>query len=46
VWTPPGVKHWHGGTSATSMTHVAIHAVVGGKNVTWMEIVTDDQYGK
>jgi quercetin dioxygenase-like cupin family protein len=46
VWTPPGVKHWHGGTAATPMTHVAIQAVVGGKNVNWMELVTDDQYGK
>ena len=44
VWTPPGVKHWHGGTAATPMTHVAIQAVVGGKNVTWLEPVTDRQY--
>ena len=46
VWTPPGVKHWHGGTSATPMTHVAIQALVHGKNVNWMELVTDEQYGK
>lgn len=43
VWTPPGVKHWHGGTATSSMTHVAIHGLVGGKNVDWMEAVTDEQ---
>jgi quercetin dioxygenase-like cupin family protein len=46
VWTPPGVKHWHGGTTTSPMTHVAIQALVGGKNVGWMEPVTDEQYEK
>ena len=46
VWTPSNVKHWHGGTSSSAMTHVAIHALVGGKNVDWMEPVTDEQYAK
>lgn len=46
VWTPPGVKHWHGGTAATPMTHVAIQGLIGGKNVDWMEPVTDSQYGR
>jgi quercetin dioxygenase-like cupin family protein len=44
VWTPPGVKHWHGGTSASEMTHVAIQGAVGGQVVDWMEPVTDEQY--
>jgi quercetin dioxygenase-like cupin family protein len=44
VWTPPGVKHWHGGTSTSAMTHVAIQGAVGGKVVDWMEPVTDDEY--
>jgi len=21
IWTPPGVKHWHGATATTSMSH-------------------------
>jgi quercetin dioxygenase-like cupin family protein len=46
VWTPPGVKHWHGATSTTSMRHIAIQEMVDGKNVTWMEQVSDAQYGK
>jgi quercetin dioxygenase-like cupin family protein len=24
VWTPPGVKHWHGATASTAVTHIAI----------------------
>jgi quercetin dioxygenase-like cupin family protein len=46
VWTPPGVKHWHGGTANSAMTHVALQGFVGDKNVDWMEPVTDGQYGK
>lgn len=44
VWTPPGVKHWHGATASTAMRHIAITNMVDGKNVSWMEQVTDDQY--
>src|SRR4051812_42838095 len=46
IWTPPGVKHWHGATAANAMTHIAITNVVGGKNVDWMEKVSDEQYLK
>ncbi|XAH26299.1 cupin domain-containing protein [Xylophilus sp. GW821-FHT01B05] len=46
VWTPPGVKHWHGATASNSMTHIAIQESLGGKNVEWMDKVTDEQYGK
>jgi 4-carboxymuconolactone decarboxylase len=45
IWTPPGVKHWHGATATTSVTHIAIQENVNGKNVNWMEHVTDAQYG-
>jgi quercetin dioxygenase-like cupin family protein len=44
VWTPPGVKHWHGATATSAMAHVAIQGVVDGKAVDWMETVTDEQY--
>jgi quercetin dioxygenase-like cupin family protein len=44
VWTPPGVKHWHGATASNDMTHIAIQENVAGKNVEWMEHVTDAQY--
>ena len=45
IWTPPGVKHWHGATETASVTHIAIQENVKGKNVDWMEHVTDAQYG-
>ncbi|MEE5046351.1 cupin domain-containing protein [Pseudomonas alliivorans] len=44
IWTPPGVKHWHGATSTTGMTHMAIQEAQNGKNVEWLEPVTDAQY--
>lgn len=44
VTIPPGVKHWHGATATTGMTHIAIQEAVGGKVVDWMEPVTIAQY--
>jgi quercetin dioxygenase-like cupin family protein len=44
VWFPPGEKHWHGATSTTAMTHIAIQEQVGGKTAEWMEKVSDKQY--
>jgi quercetin dioxygenase-like cupin family protein len=46
VWTPPGVKHWHGAAPTTAMSHIAIQDAVNGKNVEWLEKVSDEQYGK
>ena len=44
VWFPPGVKHWHGATPTTAMTHLAIQEKLDGKAVNWMEHVDDQQY--
>lgn len=44
VRIPPGRKHWHGATAATSMTHIAIQEQLAGKVVEWMEKVSDEQY--
>ena len=44
VWFPPGLKHWHGATPTTAMTHIAIQESLNGKNVDWMEKVSDEQY--
>ncbi|RLU07867.1 cupin [Pseudomonas prosekii] len=44
VWIPPHVKHWHGATATTAMTHIAIAEVLDGKVVEWMEQVSDAQY--
>jgi quercetin dioxygenase-like cupin family protein len=46
VWFPPGEKHWHGATPTTAMTHIAIQEAVNGKNVDWLEKVSDEQYRK
>jgi len=39
VWCPPREKHWHGATSTTAMTHIAIVEKLDGKAVDWMEKV-------
>jgi 4-carboxymuconolactone decarboxylase len=44
VWIPPNQKHWHGAASGSAMTHIAIQSAVGGKNVDWMEKVSEEQY--
>ncbi|MCF3934980.1 cupin domain-containing protein [Acuticoccus sp. M5D2P5] len=44
IWCPPGVKHWHGATDTTAVTHYAIQQFEDGENVTWMEPVSDEQY--
>jgi hypothetical protein len=46
VWFSPGERHWHGATSGTAMTHIAIQENLDGKVVDWMEKVTDEQYKK
>lgn len=46
IWTPPGVKHWHGAAPATALTHIAIQESVGGRNVEWLDKVSDEQYGR
>jgi quercetin dioxygenase-like cupin family protein len=44
VWFPPGEKHWHGATTTTAMTHIAIQEQLDGKTADWMEKVNDEQY--
>ncbi|MGR4064339.1 MAG: cupin domain-containing protein [Vulcanimicrobiaceae bacterium] len=44
VLTAPGEKHWHGAAPATAMQHIAIQESLDGRNVDWLEKVTDDQY--
>ncbi len=44
VWCPPGEKHWHGATATSGMTHLAILEHLNGRNVDWMEKVTDAEY--
>lgn len=44
IWIPAGAKHWHGATPASSVTHIAIQENLDGRNVDWLEKVSDEQY--
>lgn len=46
VWFEPDEKHWHGATSGTAMTHIAIQENLNGKVVEWMQKVTDEEYNQ
>ena len=45
VFIPPDEKHWHGASPTHGMVHIAMHEFDGQKHVTWMEKVTDEEYG-
>src|SRR3954466_1147965 len=44
VWCPPNERHWHGATSTTAVSHIAIQEALEGKAVEWQEKVSDEQY--
>lgn len=44
VFFDAGERHWHGATATTGMSHIAITETVDGKNVDWLDAVTEDQY--
>jgi 4-carboxymuconolactone decarboxylase len=44
VWTAAGIKHWHGATSNTAMTHVAVSEAKEGEVVRWLEPVGSNEY--
>ena len=44
AWCPPGVKHWHGAAPDTAMAHLVITNVKDGRNVDWMEPLSDEAY--
>lgn len=46
VYIEPGEQHWHGASPDRFMAHVAIQeADEEGQVVTWLEHVTDEEYG-
>jgi quercetin dioxygenase-like cupin family protein len=45
VWFEPGEKHWHGAAPNSCMAHIAMQEALDGKHVTWLEHVTDAEYG-
>lgn len=44
IWFPPGVRHWHGATETTAMTHFAVAENLNGSRVDWAEHVSDEDY--
>ncbi len=44
VWFAPGEKHWHGASASTAMSHIAVQEKLDGKNVEWLEPVSDLEY--
>lgn len=44
IWCPPKIKHWHGASPTIAMTHIALTGSANGKNVEWLEKVSDEQY--
>lgn len=46
ITCPVGVKHWHGASPTTAMTHIAVTGYQGENAANWMEPVTDEQYNR
>lgn len=44
VWIASGVRHWHGATRDSALTHVAVAEAQDGTSVTWLEPVGDADY--
>ncbi len=44
VRIPPNVKHWHGASPGSSLSHLAITEQLDGKAVDWMEQVGDADF--
>lgn len=44
VWFAPGEKHWHGASAGVAMTHIAIAEALDGRNVDWLQKVSDEDY--
>lgn len=44
VRIPANVKHWHGASPGSAMSHLALSEQLDGKTVAWMEPVEDAQF--
>src|SRR4028118_468794 len=44
VRIPPGVKHWHGASPNTAMSHIALVGQLNGKSTDWVGQVSDAQH--
>lgn len=44
AYCPPGVKHWHGGSSDSEFAHIAINTNPNMGGVEWFERIPDEEY--
>lgn len=44
ILCPPNLKHWHGAGLKQSGSHIALTGVKDGKNVVWLEKLSDKEY--
>jgi quercetin dioxygenase-like cupin family protein len=40
----PGEKHWHGASPDRVFVHLAVQEMQDGSAVTWLELVSDEEY--
>jgi quercetin dioxygenase-like cupin family protein len=40
IWTPPGIRHWHGGSPSGFLLHISV--TIG--ETSWHGAVTDEEY--
>ena len=45
IWIPAGEEHWHGAGPDTAMTHIAMQEALDGSVATWLEHVSERDYG-
>ena len=46
VTIAPDVKHWHGASPDSELTHIAVNTNTQNGVVVWLERVTDDEYNR
>ena len=45
VQIPPNAEHWHGASTDSGFTHIAINTNAQNGIVVWQQRVTDEEYG-
>ena len=46
VYIAPEVKHWHGAAPTSWFSHIAVEVPAEGHSNEWLELVSDEEYGK
>lgn len=44
AFCPPGVKHWHGGSSDTSFAHIAVNTNTELTGLEWFDRISEEEY--